>query len=93
MFALRSFSFLALVHRKLVPLVVLVAAGVLVLTGDAFAIDGNYSSPYASQWDSRNAAARLPDETLLGMLLLVVNFLLATIFGLRNRFRRKRQPA
>jgi len=92
MFASRSIRFPALVHRKLALLVVLVAAGAFLLTRDAFAIDGNYSSPYASQWDSRNAVARVPDETLLGMLLLVVNFLLATICVLRNRFRRGRQP-
>ena len=92
MFAVRSISFPALAHRGLLPLVILVSAGALSLTGDAFAIDGNYSSPYASQWDSRNSVARIPDTTLLGMLLLVVNFLLATIYGLRSRFRRGRQP-
>ena len=81
----------AVFRRKLLWLVFLLAAGVLLLTGDAFAIDGNYSSPYASQWDSRNSAARIPDETLLGMLVLLVNSLLATIYILRDRFRRRRQ--
>ena len=68
MFTSRSISLLLL-------LVALVTACALLLSGDAFAIDGNYSSPYASQWDSRNSAAQIPDATLLGMLLLTVNIL------------------
>lgn len=60
---------------------------------EASAIDGNYSSPYASQWDTRSVGATIPDETLLGMLLLTLNACAAAFFLLRDTLRRRRQTA
>lgn len=68
-----------------------VAAILLLLIGaEAFAIDGNYSSPYASQYDSRSTGAMLSTESLVGMLLLVANFSLAGFFAMRERRRGRR---
>lgn len=66
----------------------IVAICFLLFGADAFAIDGNYSSPYASQYDSRSAGAMLSTESLAGMLLLVANLLLAVYFAIRERRRR-----
>jgi hypothetical protein len=59
-------------------LAIVVAVGLLI-AGEANAVDGNYSSPYASQWDTRGAGAAVPNETIVGALLLVLNTLAATI--------------
>lgn len=75
-----------------IPLWVFVAVVALVGAELAFAIDGNYASPYASQYDSRSAASAIPNETWLGMLLLLVNGLLVTFYALRSR-RRSRPHA
>ena len=77
-------------HPVLGALVIVAVAGLLMF-GVANAIDGNYSSPYASQWDTRSAGASIPDETFLGMLLLMVNICLAAFFVLRDRLRRRRR--
>lgn len=69
-----------------------VAAVALIGAEVAFAIDGNYASPYASQYDSRSAAIAIPSETWLGMLLLLVNGLLVAFYALRSR-RIRRSPA
>ena len=61
----------------------------LLLAGSALAIDGNYSSPYASQWDSRGAVATISDEALLGALLLVANALVTAFYALRARRKRR----
>ena len=89
MIALRSTSHLAPAANSAVLLATLVAVCTLLVSIDAFAIDGNYSSPYASQWDSRNTAARLPGETFLGLFLFALNSVLIGFFYLRNRFRRR----
>lgn len=73
-------------------LAIVVAVGLLI-AGEANAVDGNYSSPYASQWDTRGAGAAVPNETIVGALLLVLNTLAATIFSLRDRRRRRRQAS
>lgn len=73
--------------------VVLWAALALLAANAAHAIDGNYASPYASQWDTRSTAAMLPDETLLGLLLLALNVLAALFFFFRDRRRRRRQSS
>lgn len=71
----------------------LLSAAVLsfIFCADAVAIDGNYSSPYASQYDSRSIGARIPNETLVGVLLLMFNVLAVAYFTLRDKFRRRRQ--
>ncbi len=77
-------------------LVGLVCMGLFVLTAgllisaDAVAIDGNYASPYASQYDTRAMTATIPNETLLGILLLLINLCAATFFALRDNIRRRR---
>ena len=71
-----------------IVVLLLCASAILLLAANALAIDGNYSSPYASQWDTRGAVATISDETLLGVLLLVVNALVTSFYALR--FRRKR---
>lgn len=72
-----------------VPLCLVVAA--IALTGAelAFAIDGNYASPYASQYDSRGTAVTIPNETWIGVLLLIANGLLAAFYALRYRRRQR----
>lgn len=67
--------------------VLLVIVGGILMLGDALAIDGNYSAPYASQWDSRRQVAALPLETLFGALLIVFNLLAAGIIFIRGRKR------
>ncbi len=69
----------------------IIAAIVLLAAAQAIAIDGNYASPYASQWDTRSAVATLPDETLIGLLLLALNFFAAAYFHCREVIRRRRQ--
>jgi len=74
-----------------------IAAAVLLIIGlllaqHAVAVDGNYSSPYASQWDNRSSAASIPDATLLGVLLVFLNLVAATFFFLRDMLRRRRSP-
>ncbi|MDH3350423.1 MAG: hypothetical protein OEM60_12075 [Gammaproteobacteria bacterium] len=64
----------------------------LLMLADANAVDGNYVSPYGSQWDTRSKGASVPDETLLGMLLLTLNLIAATIFYVKDRLRRSRRP-
>jgi hypothetical protein len=54
----------------------------------AFAIDGNYSSPYASQYDSRSPVATIPDETWLGVLSLLLNGSAAAFYAVRHRRKR-----
>lgn len=68
-----------------VPL--LIAFVGLLFAGDALAIDGNYSSPYASQWDTRGPVATISDEALLGVLLLLVNALITSFYALRHRLK------
>lgn len=69
---------------------VVVAAAILVFPGPAArAVDGNYASPYASQYDTRSTGASIPDITWLGLLLLVVNITAASGFALRSRRRRQ----
>ena len=75
--------------RALIAPAILVIVGLL-LVQDASAVDGNYSSPYASQWDNRSSAVSIPDETLLGMLLVFLNIIAATFFYLRDKLRRPR---
>ena len=75
-----------------VPLCLFVAVVALIGTEFAFAIDGNYASPYASQYDSRSTAVRIPNETWIGMLLFLANAILAAFYALRYR-RRKRRAA
>lgn len=53
------------------------------------AVDGNYSSPYASQWDSRMATASISDEAVIGGLLILLNLATIAILLLRDRRRRK----
>ena len=72
--------------------VAVVLAMSLLLLADANAVDGNYISPYGSQWDTRSKGVSVPDETLLGMLLLTLNLIAATIFYLKDRLRRSRRP-
>jgi hypothetical protein len=67
---------------------VLVLVGVLTF-GDAGAVDGNYVSPYQTQWDSSSSAASLPLETLFGGFLLSLNVLAVLVFTIRNRRRQK----
>lgn len=74
-----------------IPLWLIVAAVALIGAEVAFAIDGNYASPYASQYDSRSAAIAIPNETWLGMLLLLGNGLLVTFYALRSRRRPRPQ--
>ena len=69
------------------PLWVFVAAVVFVGADVAFAIDGNYASPYASQYDARSTSATIPIGTWLGLLLLVVNLATAVVVTLRHRRR------
>ena len=69
-------------------LVVVVLAGALTF-GDAGAVDGNYVSPYQTQWDSRSSAASLPLESLFGGLLLSLNVLAVLVLTIRNRRRQK----
>lgn len=69
---------------------VLVALGAMLAGADALAIDGNYSSPYASQYDNRSTVAMLSGEALAGMAWLGANLLLAGFFALRARSRRCR---
>lgn len=64
-----------------------VAACGLLIGGDVLAIDGNYASPYASQYDTRDAAATVSNAALLGMLLAVINALTAGLYALRSRRR------
>lgn len=90
MFNLRLHVSRARVCYGRIVLLLLVASAGILLTGDAFAIDGNYSSPYASQWDSRNSAAKISDETLLGMVLLMLNTVLTAFYAVRHRIRRRR---
>ena len=71
----------------------IVAICALLIGADAYAIDGNYSSPYASQYDNRSAGAMLSTESLIGMLLLVANLVLAGFFAIRERRRRCRAAA
>ena len=71
-------------------LLVFAAAGIL-LMGEVFAIDGNYSSPYASQWDSRDSAATISDETLLGIILLMLNTVVTAYYAVRYRIRHSRK--
>lgn len=66
------------------------AFGVLICA-DAVAIDGNYSSPYASQYDTRSVGARIPNETLLGVLLLMLNILAVAYFALCNKIKNRGQ--
>jgi hypothetical protein len=76
-----------------VPLVCIglaLCAGLL-FVNDAQAIDGNYSSPYASQYDSRSTAATIPNETWLGILMLLLNLSLAAVFVVRKRWRQAQQ--
>lgn len=68
-----------------ITLLLIVVAAFLLLAGDALAIDGNYSSPYASQWDARSSVVKISDETLLGMILLIVNGALTVFFAVRHR--------
>lgn len=75
-----------------VPPCLVVAAIALIGTEFAFAIDGNYASPYASQYDSRGTAVAIPNETWIGMLLFLANGLVAAFYALRYR-RRKRLAA
>lgn len=75
--------------RALIAPAILVIVGLL-LVQDASAVDGNYSSPYASQWNNRNSAVSIPDETLLGVLLVLLNLVAATFFYLRDKLRRPR---
>lgn len=77
-------------HRFRVVACVLVALGVLLVGADALAIDGNYSSPYASQYDNRSTVAMLSGEALAGMAWLTGNLLLAGFFALRARSRLRR---
>lgn len=67
----------------------LVATAGLLLAASALAIDGNYSSPYASQWDTRGTVATISDETLLGALLLLVNAFVTSFYALRHRLKRR----
>ena len=60
---------------------------------DANAIDGNYSSPYASQYDTRSVGATIPNATLLGALLVTLNACVATFFVLRDKLRRRHKAA
>lgn len=74
---------------------VAVATGMIMIIAlfcgaDTLAIDGNYSSPYASQWDTRAGRAPLPDATLAGMLLVGVNLLLIAFYSVQSRRRQKR---
>ncbi len=63
------------------------------LASSALAIDGNYASPYASQWDSRSAGLSIPGFTWLGFFFLLVNGLAAFGYALRHRLRiRKARP-
>lgn len=71
-------------------MLLLVGTAGILLTGDALAIDGDYSSPYASQWDSRGSVAQVSDETLLGIVLLLVNTVLTGFYAARYRIRRRR---
>ncbi len=78
---------------RVIPLSLLVAAVAIIGSDFAHAIDGNYTSPYASQYDSRSAAATIPNTTLLGMLLLIVNALAGAFYAIRHRLGRRRQAA
>lgn len=75
-----------------IPLCLLVAAIAVIGAEFALAIDGNYASPYASQYDSRSTAVMISDEAWVGIFLLLVNGLLAVFYALRHRWR-QRQPA
>ena len=76
---------------RAIPLSLLVLAVAVIGSELAHAIDGNYTSPYASQYDSRSTAVAIPNQTWIGMLLLVLNGLLAAFYALR--FRRRQRPA
>jgi hypothetical protein len=65
----------------------------MLMAGDANAVDGNYSSPYASQWDTSSAGASVPNATIAGALLLVLNTTAAAIYVLRDKRRRRRQAS
>lgn len=59
----------------------------LLQSGEVLAVDGNYASPYASQYDSRSTGASVPGITWLGLLLLFVNATAAAVFAFRHRRR------
>jgi hypothetical protein len=70
-------------------LIIILIAGVLAL-GDALAVDGNYITPYGSQWDdnpSRGVTYSL--DTLFGAFLLLLNVLGAGILFIRDRRRQR----
>ncbi|NNC78111.1 MAG: hypothetical protein HKN77_09130 [Woeseiaceae bacterium] len=64
-------------------------AALLFFALDANAVDGNYSSPYGSQYDTRSTSASLPDATLAGTVLVILNFAVAVFYSLRNRVHKK----
>ena len=74
-------------------MIVVVITLELLLRNDANAIDGNYSSPYASQYDTRSVGATIPNATLLGGLLLTLNVCIVAFFVVRDRLRRRRKAA
>ena len=90
MFTLRLDYSRAQAYYGRIFLLLLVGSAGILLAGDAVAIDGNYSSPYASQWDSRNSVAKISDETLLGIILLLLNAVITTFYAVRHRIRRRR---
>lgn len=62
-------------------------------SGDAFAVDGNYSSPYATQWSDRSVRVSIPDETFVGMLLVIANLVVAGGYSIRDKLRRRHTVA
>lgn len=69
--------------------VLLLVAALLFFALDANAVDGNYSSPYGSQYDTRSTSANLPNATLAGTVLVMLNFTVAVFYALRNRVQNK----
>ena len=63
----------------------LLIAALLFFALDANAVDGNYSSPYGSQYDTRRTSANLPNAAIVGTVLVVFNFAVAAFYSLRNR--------
>lgn len=49
------------------------------------AVDGDYASPYASQWTRQGSVAALSNEALAGAALLLVNLPAALRAAIRAR--------
>lgn len=77
-------------NMMLILMSVVMVAGIL-FTRDAAAIDGNYWSPYATQWSARSVGVSIPNETLVGMLLVMLNVAVAGTYFVRDKLRLRRR--